>query len=48
MWAGLLVATLALVLLAVWLVQLRVRTLRLGEELDALRRELHAEGGRAA
>jgi heme exporter protein C len=46
--AGLGVSALALVLLAAWLIALRMRTARLGEELAALRREALARGGEAA
>jgi heme exporter protein C len=45
---GLLVSAVALVLLAVWLMQLRVRGARLGEELAALRRRAAELGGEAA
>jgi hypothetical protein len=38
--AGLLVSSVALVLLAVWLMQLRVRNARLADELAALRRRV--------
>src|SRR5213592_531116 len=46
--AGLAVSALALVLLAAWLIALRMRTARLGEEVAALRREALARGGEAA
>src|SRR6059036_588081 len=46
--AGLLVSALALILLAAWLIALRMRTARLGEEIAALRREALARGGEAA
>jgi heme exporter protein C len=46
--AGLVVSAVALVLLAVWLMQLRVRSARLAEEVAALRREAIARGGEAA
>src|SRR6058998_370636 len=46
--AGLGVSALALVLLAAWLIALRMRTARLGEEIAALRREALARGGAAA
>src|SRR6059036_3994148 len=46
--AGLLVSALALILLAVWLVALRMRTARLADEIAALRREALARGGEAA
>jgi heme exporter protein C len=46
--AGLLVSSVALVLLAVWLMQVRVRAARVAEELAALRREAAAYGGEAA
>jgi len=46
--AGLLVSAVALVLLAVWLMQLRMRGARLAEEVAALRREAAAHGGEAA
>jgi heme exporter protein C len=42
MWVALGVSTLALVLLAVWLMQIRVRSARLGEEIAGLRREVAA------
>jgi len=42
MWVALIVSTLALVLLAVWLMQIRVRSARLGDEVAALRREATA------
>jgi heme exporter protein C len=45
---GLYVSVLALVLLASWLVTLRMRTARLGEEIAALRREVLVRGGEAA
>src|SRR5881296_581628 len=45
---GLGVSAVALVLLATWLVDLRVRTARLAEEVAALRREALAHGGEAA
>src|SRR5881296_4707876 len=45
---GLGVSAVALVLLATWLIALRMRTARLGEELAALRREALARGGEAA
>src|SRR6266700_660918 len=43
--AGLGVSALALVLLAAWLIALRMRTARLAEEVAALRREALAHGG---
>jgi heme exporter protein C len=46
--AGLGVSALALVLLAVWLIALRMRSARLAEEVAALRREVLARGGEAA
>src|SRR5437867_10689551 len=46
--AGLVVSALALVLLAGWLIALRMRTARLAEEVAALRREALAHGGEAA
>ncbi len=46
--AGLAVSTLALVLLAAWLIALRMRSARLAEEVAALRREAMARGGEAA
>src|SRR5256712_6050323 len=46
--AGLAVSALALVLLAAWLIALRMRAARLGEELAALRREALARGGAGA
>jgi len=46
--AGLAVSALALILLAAWLVQLRVRTARLADELAALRRAALSRGGEAA
>src|SRR6184192_2217673 len=46
--AGLAVSALALVLLAAWLIALRMRTARLAEEVAALRREALAHGGEAA
>src|SRR6058998_17836 len=46
--AGLGVSALALVLLAGWLITLRMRAARLGEEVTALRRETLARGGEAA
>ena len=46
--AGLGVSALALVLLAAWLVVIRMRTTRLAEEVAALRREALAHGGEAA
>ena len=46
--AGLGVSALALVLLAAWLVMIRMRTTRLAEEVAALRREALARGGEAA
>src|SRR5438132_11384 len=46
--AGLAVSALALVLLAGWLIALRMRAARLGEEVTALRREALARGGEAA
>src|SRR6059036_1327056 len=46
--AGLAVSALALVLLAGWLITLRMRAARLGEEVTALRRETLARGGEAA
>src|SRR6266487_7018130 len=45
--AGLVVSALALVLLAAWLIALRMRTARLAEEVAALRREALAHGGEA-
>ena len=45
---GLLVSAVALILLAVWLMQLRARGARLAEEVAALRREATAHGGEAA
>src|SRR6266446_4344368 len=45
---GLVVSALALVLLAAWLVMIRMRTTRLAEEVAALRREALARGGEAA
>src|SRR5437667_6508614 len=45
---GLAVSSLALVLLAVWLIALRMRSARLAEEVAALRREALARGGEAA
>src|SRR5881628_2116489 len=45
---GLVVSALALVLLAAWLIALRMRTARLAEEVAALRREALAHGGEAA
>jgi heme exporter protein C len=48
MWAGLLVSTVALLLLAAWLMQLRMRLGRLGEEVALLRRAADARGGEAA
>ncbi len=48
MHAGLGVSALALVLLAAWLVVIRMRTTRLAEEVAALRREALARGGEAA
>ena len=38
MWVALIVSTVALVLLAIWLMQLRMRTARLAEDVSALRR----------
>src|SRR5438874_9572600 len=46
--AGLVVSALALVLLATWLIALRMRSARLAEEVAALRREALAHGGEAA
>jgi heme exporter protein C len=46
--AGLLVSAVALLLLAGWLIALRVRDARLGDELAALRREASSRGGEAA
>src|SRR6058998_3557949 len=46
--AGLVVSALALVLLAAWLIALRMRTARLAEEVAALRRDALAHGGEAA
>src|SRR6266566_1640256 len=46
--AGLGVSSLALVLLAAWLIALRMRSARLAEEVAALRREVLARGGEAA
>jgi len=46
--AGLVVSALALVLLAAWLIALRMRGARLAEEVAALRREALAHGGEAA
>jgi heme exporter protein C len=46
--AGLAVSSVALILLGVWLMQLRVRTARLSEEVATLRREATAHGGEAA
>src|SRR5438874_4419033 len=46
--AGLVVSALALVLLAVWVIALRMRSARLAEEVAALRREALAHGGEAA
>ena len=46
--AGLFVSAVALTLLAVWLMQVRVRTARLTEEIAMLRREATAHGGEAA
>src|SRR5213594_3774662 len=45
---ALLVSGVALVLLAGWLIALRMRAARLGEEVTALRREALARGGEAA
>src|SRR5690349_16744025 len=42
---GLLVSAVALILLAVWLMQLRVRGARLSEEVATLRRQMAAHGG---
>jgi heme exporter protein C len=42
MWVALGVSTLALMLLSVWLMQIRVRSARLGEEVAGLRREVAA------
>ncbi len=46
--AGLAVSSLALMLLAAWLIALRMRTARLAEEVAVLRREALARGGEAA
>src|SRR6266403_1159259 len=46
--AGLVVSALALVLLAAWLIALRMRSARLAEEVAALRRAALAHGGEAA
>ena len=46
--AGLAVSVVALVLLAAWLIALRMRSARLAEEVAALRREALARGGEAA
>jgi len=46
--AGLVVSAVALILLAVWLIRLRMRTARLAEEVAGLRREAIARGGEAA
>ncbi len=46
--AGLAVSSLALMLLAAWLIVLRMRTARLAEEVAAVRREALARGGEAA
>jgi len=46
--AGLLVSALALILLAAWLVDLRVRGARLEDEVAALRREMDARRGEVA
>jgi len=46
--AGLVVSALALVLLAAWLIALRMRGARLAEEVAVLRREALAHGGEAA
>jgi heme exporter protein C len=46
--AGLAVSSVALILLGVWLMQLRVRTVRVADEVAALRREATAHGGEAA
>jgi heme exporter protein C len=46
--AGLAVSAIALILVAAWLVRLRVRAARLAEELAAVRREGLAHGGEAA
>jgi len=46
--AGLAVSALALILLAAWLVQLRVRAARLADEVAALRRAALSRGGEAA
>ena len=45
---GLLVSALALILLAAWFVDLRVRGARLDDEVAALRRELDARRGEVA
>ena len=46
--AGLLVSALALILLAAWLVDLRVRGAQLEDEVAALRREMDARRGEVA
>jgi len=46
--AGLAVSSLALVLLAAWLIALRMRSARLAEDVAVLRREALARGGEAA
>ena len=45
MWVGLLVSSVALVLLGSWLIALRTRAGRLAEEVAALRREALALRG---
>ena len=46
--AGLFVSAVALTLVAVWLIQVRMRMARLTEEVAMLRREATAQGGEAA
>src|SRR5438128_7445018 len=48
MWVGLLVSSVALILLGSWLLALGTRAARLAEEVAALRREALAHGGEAA